>query len=116
MSCQKPSNVLRRRGGTQQIVKHVAGINACHCLIDTRGLRLKVVYGGFVVLGSLCIRVELAVGVRHGEVGLLYGSIQQIAAVQLGPWSKCVLKLAEGSISPTNAQQCASRVGASNTN
>ena len=75
-------------------------------------LRIERLDGGIVVIGSLAGRRELAVGVRHGEKGLLHRRIEQAALAQCQPGHQRALEFAHAGVSPADAEQRFARVRA----
>ena len=71
--------------GAEQVVEHVAVADARDRAVEALRLLIERLDGGLVELRRLCIGVELAVSVRHRQVGFLHRGVEQIPVVQLGP-------------------------------
>ena len=96
----------------QQVLEHVAVVDARDRGVEIVGLAGKGLQGGLVVLGRLRRGVQLAVGVGHREVRLLHGGVQQAALVQLEPRHQRRAVVAQRRMRPAIAEQRAARIRA----
>ncbi len=89
----------------EQLVEHLAGADAVDGAVQRLLLGSEGGQRRFVVLRRLGIGIELAVRVRHRQIGLLDGRIQQAAVAQFGPGRQGRLIVSEGGIRPPQTQQ-----------
>ncbi len=98
--------VVRLLIAGEQLLQHLSGLDALDGTIQRLLFRGEGGQRRFVVLRRLGIGIELAVGIRHRQIGFLDRRIQQAAIAQFGPGRQCRLIVPERGIGPAQTQQC----------